>query len=305
MSDSMFLSLITAAAASLFVAVLLGFIRPRPAAPKDAPTEVKRNRIISDLEQDLSSAGINMPVNRYITYSIVLGGLVGAVIELAFRLEIIALVAGLGISLFGLRYFYVGRIATKRRRTQMNHIIVACREIAALIHAGNSPDAALELYSAQATSKGVESLTRESNQVAAAIAAALMMRENKGLDLSEALRESADALGNRHYRGMIEVYIRNERLDKTQVERSLLFYAESVNYTLVLRRSLANVMGLPIAEYKGMGILSPALAIYMVANLQQAADFWLSYVGQLAALGLFAYWIVGYWLQNRPLNERD
>ena len=36
-----------------------------------------------------------------------------------------------------------------------------------------------------------------------------------------------------------------------------------------------------------------------------AADFWLSYAGQLTAIGLFGYWCVGYWLQQRPLNERD
>jgi hypothetical protein len=191
------------------------------------------------------------------------------------------------------------------RRTQMKHIIVACRNIAALIEADNSADAALELFASQATSKGVESLTRERNQIAEAIALALVNRSTKGLSLADALRQSADRLGNRHYRGMIEVYIRNERLDKHQVAKSLLFYAEGVNYILVLRRSLAQVMGLPLASYKGMGILCPALAIYMIFNLDTASLFWLSWTGQAVALGLFAYWYIGYWLQQRPLNERD
>jgi hypothetical protein len=300
----MFLALAGGLLAALFVTLALGLIRPRP-EPAAGTSAYKSTPFISDLAQDLSEAGIALTPQRYIGYSVALGLFVGLGIELAFHLEILALAIGLGLGVFGLRIFYVSRLAATRRRTQMNHIITASREIASLIHAGNGPDAALELYSGQATSKGVESLTREHNQIAEAIALALQMVATKGLDLAEALRESADRLGNRHYRGMVEVYIRNASLDKAQVEKSLLFYAEGVNHTLVLRRSLANVLGLPLASYKGMGLLCPALAIYMILNLQQASDFWLSYIGQLTALGLFGYWWIGYWLQHRPLNERD
>jgi hypothetical protein len=304
MSDSMFLALAGALVAALFVTLILGFVRPKPPAPA-GNIAYRSTPFISNLAHDLTEAGIALSPQRYIGYSVVLGLVVGLGIELVFHLEILALAIGLGLGVFGLRIFYVSRLATSRRRTQMNHIIIASREIASLIHAGNGPDLALELYSDQATSRGVETLTRERNQIAEAIASALQMRGTKGLDLAEALRESADRLGNRYYRGMVEVYIRNERLDKAQVEKSLLFYAEGVNHVLALRRSLANVMGLPLASYKGMGLLCPALAIYMIINLQMAADFWLSYAGQLTAIGLFGYWSIGYWIQRRPLNERD
>ena len=304
MNSTIFISLFTALMAALLVAAIFGYIRPRPSVPTGV-LPVRRRFIVTNLEQDLAEAGIEMSAGRYIAYSVLLGLFLSLFIELVFHLEILALFIGLGVGVFGMRTFYVNRIATKMRRTQMKHIIVACRNIAALIEADNSADAALELFASQATNKGVESLTRERNQIAEAIALALVNRSTKGLSLSDSLRQSADRLGNRHYRGMIEVYIRNERLDKHQVAKSLLFYAEGVNYILVLRRSLAQVMGLPLASYKGMGILCPALGIYMIFNLDTASIFWLSWTGQAVALFLFGYWYIGYWLQQRPLNERD
>jgi hypothetical protein len=153
MNSAIFLSLFTAVMAALLVAAVFGYIRPRPPVSAGVPP-VRRRFIVTNLEQDLAEAGIEMSAGRYIAYSVLLGLFLSLFIELVFHLEILALFIGLGVGVFGMRMFYVNRVATKMRRTQMKHIIVACRNIAALIEADNSADAALELFASQATSKG-------------------------------------------------------------------------------------------------------------------------------------------------------
>ncbi len=305
MNEFSLLALGTALLASIVMAALLGFIRPKPSLPAGV-VPVKRTLILSNLERDLAEAGIAMTAQRYIAYSVSMGLFIALAIEVLFKLEILAVFIGLGLSTVGLRVFYLSPHAAKRRKQQMNHVILSCREIASLIHADNPASIALELYATQATSKGVESLTRKPNQVAEAIAQAILMSKTKGLNLGMALRESAERLGSVHYRGMVEAYIRSENLNKEQVAKALLFHAEGVGHKLMLRRSMAQVMGLPVAEYKGMGMLSPALGIYMIVNLPDTVGvFWFSAIGQIIAVGLFAYWYLGFWLQKRPLNERD
>jgi Flp pilus assembly protein TadB len=296
-------SLAVAIAVAAGALVLLGYIHPKPPPPADEIAPPK-NFILDSIALDLNEAGIDLTPSKFIMYSLFLGVFVGLFIQVAFNLPIIAVAAGLFLTVAGLRIFYIGRLASKRRKTQMEHIVVAAREVANLIRANNSPDQALELYAAQATSEGVESLTREKNQIAQSLARALKLRVERGWNIEDALRESADQLGNAQYRNFVETYIRNERLDREQTAKALNFFADSVYFKIALRRSLQNAMGIPLMSYLAMGILSPGLVIYMILNLPAATTFWFSSLGQLVALVLVAYWYLGYWLQRRPLNKR-
>ena len=296
-------SLAVAIAVAAGALVLLGYIHPKP-APPEGEIIAPKNFILDSIELDLNEAGIDLAPSKFIMYSLFLGGFVGLFIQVVFNLPIIAVAAGLFLTVTGLRIFYLGRRAGKRRKTQMEHIVIAAREVANLIRANNSPDQALELYASQATSEGIESLTREKNQIAQSLARALKLRVERGWNIEDALRESADQLGNAQYRNFVETYIRNERLDREQTAKALNFFADGVYFKIALRRSLQNAMGIPLMSYLAMGILSPGLVIYMILNLPSGATFWFSSLGQLLALVLVAYWYLGYWLQRRPLNKR-
>jgi hypothetical protein len=303
----------------LFLSSLFGLFR-RPS--QTAPLGSRRRAFLDDIALDLAEAGIeSMSPERFIGYSVLVGVLVATGIFLASpTLWLIAVFAGFAAGAVGFRSFYIGRLARRRRNLQMKHLVTACRDIAGAIDAGSNPDEALEMYARTIEDNSVESLTNEPNQIAEMIGVALRLRGTRGLNLPDALRESADTLGNRYYRGMIETYIRNEKTNKVQLAKALRLYAEDVNYVMSLQRELRNAMSLPLASYMTVGALSAGVALWMVLTTPIGGQFYfgdtysiilylgditlkLGY-GQIFVLGAIAWWYTGYHLQRRKLQTR-
>ena len=303
----------------LFLASLFGLLK-RPS--QTAPLGSKRRAFLDDIALDLAEAGIEgMSPERFLGYSVIIGVVVtAAIFLLSSTLWLIAIFAGFAVGGVGFRSFYVGRQASKRRGLQMKHMVTACRDVAGAIDAGSNPDEALEMYARQIEDNSVESLTSEPNQIAEMIALALRLRGTRGLNLPDALRESADNLGNRYYRGMIETYIRNEKTNKVQLAKALRLYAEDVNYITSLQRELKNAMSLPLASYMTVGALSAGVALWMIFTTPIGGTFYFGDVnsinlnlgdivvklgyGQIFVLVSIAWWYTGYHLQRRKLQTR-
>lgn len=287
----------------LLLGTFAGLIRPR--RPESSPPRTRRRQLLDDIALDLAEAGIEgLSPERFIAYSIIAGLGVGSAIVLLTHWQWIGLAVGVIVAFFGLRVFYVGRLASRRRSNQMKHLITASREIAASIDAGANPDEALAQYARQIEDSSVEALTREPNQIAESIALALRLRATRGFNLVDALRESADVLGNRYYRGFVEAYLRNEKTNKAQLAEALRLYAEDVNYTVSLARELRNALNLPLMSYITVGLVSLGVALYMLLTVPNAGDFYGSNNGQLFAIVAFGWWYLGFWLQRRQIGQR-
>lgn len=287
----------------LLLGTFAGLIRPR--RPEASPPRTRRRQLLDDIAQDLAEAGIEgLSPERFVAYSAALGLGAGAAIILITSWQLIGLAMGMLLAFFGLRVLYVGRLAGRRRTNQMEHLITASREIAASIDAGANPDEALAQYARQIEDASVEILTRKPNQIAESIALALRLRATRGFNLTDALQESADALGNRYYRDFVETYSRNEKTNKAQLAEAMRLYAEDTNYVVSLARELRNALGLPIMSYIMVGALCLLVGLYMLISIPTAGEFYGSIEGQLFAIGAFLWWYLGFWLQRRKLVQR-
>ena len=286
--------------AFLLLASFVGLTRRRPTADRDAPSGLP---LLDDLKLDLGEAGMGLSATRFMGYAVGAGFVAALLVLLLVGTSVLALAVFVLVPLF-LRTAYLGRLASRRREQQLSQILRVTREIASIIEQNGTPEDALKqvaLGTRNATS--METITGEVNQIAEAIGRALVDRAG-GLSTVDALRISADRLGNRYYRSMIEVFIRNYATSLPQLAKALRLYAEDVSYTIDMRNQRKAAVALPLMSYMGVCVITLGLIGFTVLSAADAAAFYASSIGQIILL-LFGTWLwTGYQLQRRKLRDR-
>ena len=301
---ALFLLLGTAA-----VALLFGYAGRRPAAPAAEGRPEDRGRLARwrhNLQLDLDEAGIDLPPSRFLLYAALAGTVTGLLVALASGRILLSVLLAAFISLYGFRSLYVGRLARKRRASQLFFLIQAAEDIGSRIEQSRGQGArdALASYGARATSKATVRPGAPENQIAKAINTALFNASTQGMDLGQALALEADRLGNRWFRVFTETFLANEGNSSAQVALAMRQFAEEVSYVLTLGDERRTALSMPLNQYLLVTGVVAAVGGFVALTTEEGAAFYGTPMGEVFLLAVIGYLYLGYRLQRRKLHDR-
>lgn len=287
---------------------VLGIGRRRKLRPDEPEMSeaAKRPNWQENIRIDLAEAGIeNLSVRQFLTYSFGLGIVACLLFAVVFGMWIIGVVAGLAIGFFGLRFFYVGRLANKRHKTINESVSAAARAIASMIKSNTEPQRALEIYARRADPRSLgRDLTGDRDEVAIVLARAIRLAELQAISRAGALTRSANELGNQYLIQMIEIFNQNSPISFEQTADGLLKYATEIDYNIKLQDEKQTAVTQPLASYMIVGSIAFGLTMIIGAMVGTETNFFITEFGQITLLIMAGWWFIGYWLQRRKMSDR-
>lgn len=287
---------------------LLGVARRRKLHPDELEMGELPSRPtwIENIRIDLAEAGIeNVSVNQFLMYSVILGVVTTLLLAVVAGMWIIGVVAGLTVSVLGLRYFYVNRLATRRHRTINQQVADACRAISANISSGTEQQKALEVYARRSDQRSLgRALTGERDEVAVTLATGIRLADMQAISRAGALTRAANDLGNQYLITMIETFNQNAPISAEQTAEALIKFAREVEYEIKLLDERITAVTQPLTSYIIVGAIAFGMAFLVSAMISAETNFFTTATGQLLLIAMVAWWLTGYWLQRRKLSGR-
>ena len=255
---------------------------------------------------DLAEAGIeNLSVKQFLLYSFAMGGIACLVFAVVFGMWIIGVVSGIALGFFGLRIFYVGRLAAKRHKAINENVASAARAIASMIKSNTEPQRALEIYARRADPRSLgRDLTGDRDEVAVVLARAIRLAEMQAISRAGALTRSANELGNQYLIQMIEIFNQNSPISFEQTADGLSKYATEIDYNIKLQDEKRTAVTQPLASYMIVGFIAFGLTFLVGAMVGTDGNFFVTEIGQITLLIMLSFWSVGYYLQRRKMSDR-
>lgn len=291
------------------VSELLGIARRKTVRPGEVEYDEalsSRSSFAENLRVDLAEAGIeNVSVKQFMTYSIVLGVVTFLFFTFLFGMWLLGAIGGFAISVFGLRYMYVGRLASARHGRISAQVAAACRATASMMRSGTEPQRAFEMFARRADPRSLgRELTGERDEVAATLARAFRMAEMQAISRAGALTRSANELGNKYLIQMVEVFNQNSPISREQTADALLKYAIEVDYDLKLQDERRTAVTQQLSSYAILGVIAFGVSMLIGAMVGTDENFFTTIIGQIVLMFGAAWWLTGFWLQRRKINER-
>lgn len=287
-----------------FFADLFGLTR-RSQLP-DAPRTGILGGYLENLRTDIVAAGIeDMSPERFTAYSLI-GSAVFALLSIVFTpYGLLGACMALLLATIGIRGFYIGRAAAKRRLITTRQVADAAREMSDALDSGESPVNALNTYANRAKPGAAsEQITGEANLVAKSLLSAIHQRDARGAKQEIALRNAAEQLGNRYFIILVETFIQNVEAGGAQLSAGLRRVGTEVDYTLALRDKRITSLKPIITSYQSGGGI---LIFIVVATQLMSPDitaFFASLVGQILLIVGTMWWYTGFYLLRRNLDDR-
>jgi Flp pilus assembly protein TadB len=286
----------------MLIAVGLGLFRRR--AVVEGESVRRQPGYVDKLRFDLAEAGINLTPAKFLFYNAVAAAVAGLLLVILFDWWLLGAVA-VPATFFGYRWFVVGRSASRRNLMIARQSAKASRRIAAALAAGIATEMALAMVARQASPQtATVPLDDEEPIVARALWEARVQITEKRITEEAALRAVAQSIGNRHLMELVEAYLSNASLSSAKLQEAMLALADEIEWAIRLRDEAHTWLSQPVNNYKLVGLITVGLALYMQAMVPNLAGFLRDPVGQILIVVLTGWWLLGFRLQRRKLNDR-